>query len=108
VPYVSQLPRAYGGHKQIESDALKPESLSCQFKRLRRKLGISRKLTAHDFRRTTAVKVYEATRDLRQVQALLGHGDLNSTLWYLDHHMTPVNVANLELAKLNPRTEVVQ
>lgn len=83
-------------------------SLRKLFANLRRKLGIRRKLTAHDLRRTTATRIYDATRDVRLVQALLGHGDLGSTLWYLDHHLTPVPIESLELAKLNPTTETIQ
>ena len=58
-------------------------------------------MTAHDLRRTTAVRTLEATKDIRVVQVLLGHGDLPTTLWYLDHHNTPVDRAVLEAAKLN-------
>lgn len=78
------------------------------FARLRRKVGITRKLTPHDFRRTTAVTAYQITKDLRVVQALLGHEELATTMHYLDHRNTPVNKSLLEMAKLNPTTEVVQ
>lgn len=114
VPYVAQLPRgAYTTHHGVTRE-LKPlgrmiqASLQHEFARLRRRLGITRKLTAHDFRRTTAVAIYEQTHDLRKVQAALGHAELNSTAWYLDHNLTPVALADLELAKLNPTTEAIQ
>ena len=42
----------------------------------------------------------EATGDLRDVQALLGHRSLASTIWYLDHDFSPINRATLELIKL--------
>lgn len=73
--------------------------LSAQFCRLRRKLGITRKLTPHDFRRTAAVHMLEATGDIRDVQALLGHRNLESTLWYLDHDLRPVSRSVLERIK---------
>lgn len=86
--------------------------------RLRLRLGLNRRFTPHDLRRTTAVRVYEQTRDLRVVQAVLGHKRLDSTLHYLDHRNTPVDLANLEVAKLNsnavkldklpPPTETIQ
>jgi integrase len=79
-----------------------------QFTRLRRSVGVTRQVTPHDLRRTTAVRTYELTKDLRLVQALLGHRDLDSTFWYLDHHNTPVPASTLELAKLNPSTEKIQ
>lgn len=110
VPFVAQLPRASATHRQPlhALGHMDAHSLRKLFTKLRRSLGIKRKLTAHDLRRTTATRVYDATRDVRLVQALLGHGDLGSTIWYLDHHLTPVPLETLELAKLNPHTERVQ
>lgn len=70
-----------------------------EFVKLRKSIGITRKLTFHDFRRTAAVGMYELTHDLRDVQALLGHRSLQSTVWYLDHNLRPVVRANLERIK---------
>jgi integrase len=99
VPYVALLSRL---------GRIVTKSLRQNFRQLRRKVGINRQITPHDLRRTTAVKMLELTHDLRAVQALLGHRNLSTTLYYLDHRNTPVAVANLELAKLNPHTEVLQ
>jgi integrase len=99
VPYVALLSRL---------GRIDPKTLRKNFKRLREKVGINRQITPHDLRRTTAVKMLELTHDIRAVQALLGHRDLATTLYYLDHRNTPVAVANLELAKLNPHTEAIQ
>jgi site-specific recombinase XerC len=41
----------------------------------------------------------ELTRDIRDVQALLGHRSLQSTIWYLDHDLRPINRDNLEALK---------
>lgn len=91
-----------------------------EFTQLRRRAGIKKRLTPHDLRRTTAVAAYQVTRDLRVVQAILGHSDLNSTLWYLDHHTAEIDRSVLELAKqqhgstgsapqiLNSPTETIQ
>ncbi|SNT19085.1 integrase/recombinase XerC [Granulicella rosea] len=83
-------------------------SLSVQFRKLRKLAGVTRQITPHDLRRTTARNVYQITKDLRIVQALLGHADLAHTAWYLQDDMTPVLSSTLELAKLNPTTEVIQ
>lgn len=72
-------------------------------------LGITRKLTFHDLRRTTAVHAYEVTRDLRVVQALLGHKELAHTLYYLDHNTTPVSLDTIEAVRLHRQsTEILQ
>ncbi len=85
-----------------------PKALGNAYMAVKRKCGITRKLTPHDLRRTTARRVYQITKDLRVVQAFLGHSDLVSTVWYLQDNLTEVPLATLELAKLNPATEAIQ
>jgi integrase len=78
---------------------LTADALRHSYTRLRKRLGITRKLVPHDFRRTAAVAIYEHTRDMRDAQALLGHLNLASTFWYLDHNVRPVKRSTLELIK---------
>lgn len=75
--------------------------LRSQFRKHLSKLGITKRLIPHDLRRTAAVAMLEATGDIRDVQALLGHASLRSTIWYLDHDLRPVKKSTLELIK-NP------
>ena len=75
-------------------------NLRQSFTRLRNKLGITRRFTPHDLRRTTAVRIYNETKDLRIVQAVLGHRRLDSTFHYLDHRNTPVPIAVLQQQRL--------
>ena len=74
-------------------------TIGSAFRELRRRLGITRKLTPHDFRRTTAVRIYQETGDARDVQAVLRHRSLASTIWYLDHDLRPVKRSVLEIVK---------
>jgi integrase/recombinase XerC len=112
LPFVAQLHRGFSPYNGIPYGPIgRPcarASFNRRFNALKKKCGIVRDLRPHDLRRTTATRVYSATKDLRIVQALLGHSNLGSTLWYLDHHVTSVPLAELELAKLNPTTEVIQ
>ena len=113
LPFVAQLAGAVGNQSITRSSPplmrpISPVVLTATYRRLLKRLGITRKLTPHDLRRTTARRVYSATRDLRLVQALLGHSDLQSTLWYLQDALTEVPASALELAKLNPITERTQ
>jgi integrase len=73
--------------------------LTRKFRCLKNSLGITRRITPHDLRRTTAVAMFEQTGDVRDVQSLLGHRSLQSTIWYLDHDLRPVKRSNLELIK---------
>jgi integrase len=70
----------------------------------RTRLGLKR-FTPHDLRRTTAVAMLNATMDLRDVKALLGHADMKTTLAYLDHDTATVNRHTLELLKRTPGPE---
>jgi integrase len=74
-------------------------TLNKEFAEFRRSIGITRKLTPHDLRRTSAVKLYEHTKDARDVQSFLGHASLQATVWYLDHDMRPISRHTLELIK---------
>jgi integrase len=101
-PFTLQLHRAEPHKFATPADFTKQNNQNClqyNFRTLRRRIGINRSLTPHDFRRTTAVRLYQHTHDARDVQALLGHRSLASTIWYLDHDLRPVNRATLELIK---------
>lgn len=104
--FVRQLHRREPRHgtNKLSPKANYAHTLGIAFIRLRKSIGITRKLTPHDFRRTTAVALYEHTHDARDVQALLGHRSLGSTIWYLDHDLMPVKRNTLELIK-RPRAE---
>jgi integrase len=69
------------------------------FRALCAEVGITRYIRPHDLRRTTAVAVLRHTKDIRDVQAVLGHKSLQSTIWYLDHDLRPVQRAMLEIVK---------
>jgi integrase len=70
-----------------------------EFNQLRADIGITRRIIAHDLRRTTAVAMLRDTHDIRAVQSLLGHRSLNATIWYLDHDLTPISRSTLERIK---------
>jgi integrase len=100
LPYVCQLWREHsrtikrGGHPST----FRTNTLREQFTQLRKRLGL-RRVTLHDHRRTAAVAMLEHSRDVRDVQALLGHKNLTSTFHYLDHQLRPISRHTLELIK---------
>ena len=113
LPFTAQLPTETANcHGRRAAPplgrAMAANKLGQSFARLRKRLGITRKLTPHDLRRTMARAVYRATHDLRDVQSLLGHQSLTSTMWYLQDDLHRVNLSVLELAKLTPATKGVQ
>jgi len=98
-PFVHSLnPR---GHAHVHN-------LRAAFRRLCKRVGILRRLTLHDLRRTTAVKTMDLTHDIRMVQAVLGHSNLQSTLHYLDHRMTEVPRSLLQSASENDTPRTIQ
>ena len=97
-PFIRQLWKRFG--RRHLSDTAEPSAFNCAMQRdlraHRKRLGFTRRIVAHDLRRTTALALYKRTGDVRDVQALLGHRSLQSTIWYLDHDLRPVDLANLE------------
>jgi site-specific recombinase XerC len=73
--------------------------LRAAFRKLCLAQGITRRIVPHDLRRTTAVAMLRHTHDVRDVQAILGHRSLQSTIWYLDHDLQPVQRVNLAALK---------
>lgn len=94
-PFVRQL---WTGRRDA-SPSSAHKALGYSWRRLCARLGITRRIVPHDLRRTTAVAIYRHTGDLRDAQAILGHKNLASTLWYLDHDTRPISRATLETIK---------
>ena len=99
VPYVWQLRAKERTHGCPEPCSYLRRVLDIDFLHLRQSLGITQRITPHDLRRTAAVALLEHTHDIRLVKDLLGHSDLKTTLWYLDHDATPVSKDLLEAIK---------
>jgi integrase len=80
-----------------------------QWKKLKAQLNIRPELRIHDLRRTVAEDVWEATKDLRAVQAQLGHRNIATTARYLANRvqlqdLRPI-LDKVQQQRLNRRTE---
>ena len=75
--YISRFLHKRGGALEVR--------VRKEWSRLRTKAGVDPSLKPHDLRRTAAVSLYELTKDIRVVQQLLGHGNMTTTGWYLQH-----------------------
>lgn len=96
-PLIARL----AGRKTIDQGQIRSS-----WKQLKDSLGIRVELHPHDLRRSAAERLYKQTRDLRSVQRLLGHQNLQSTLAYLEHY-DPENLRPL-IEALRIPTEAVQ
>jgi len=59
------------------------QSVEQLFRELRARIGIKKHMTPHTLRRTFATHLLKNGVNLREIQALLGHSDLNTTAKYL-------------------------
>jgi integrase len=60
-----------------------PTTFHYHWRRLLQAAGIRHGITIHDLRRTAAFTVWEATKDLKKVQHVLGHSLVSTTARYL-------------------------
>lgn len=98
-PYVWQIRQADRKINAQFSKGWWRHSLDTEFIKVRKAVGIEKRITPHDLRRSTAVAILEETHDLRIVKDLLGHSDMKTTLWYIDHDLNPVSRSLLEIVK---------
>jgi integrase len=82
-------------------------SLRAEWERCKKKAGVRVTLRPHDLRRTLAVELYEATKDIRAVQLVLGHESLATTASYL-HHRDPQKLRALLAQLWTPKGGPVQ
>ena len=100
LPFITQLRDKHNpaSASRRRLPIIESRRLRAELKRICQRLGFPR-IIPHDLRRTTAVAYYQHTHDLRRVQTLLGHRSLQSTLWYLDNDLDPVELEDLEAIK---------
>ncbi len=100
-PFITQQRRRdqpqHQHHRQHE--VVDAHRLRAELATLRKELGINKRIVPHDLRRTAAVQLYRHTKNIRTVQSMLGHRNLQSTFWYLDHDLEPIDRADLEAIK---------
>jgi integrase len=101
LPFITQVRRRTNPYcaSTQKNDVTDIHELRKELRELRAKLGIDKRIILHDLRRTAAVELYRRTRDIRVVQAFLGHRSLQSTIWYLDNEIVQIDLADLEAIK---------
>jgi integrase len=100
LPFVTQIRVAQtkNNGRPMANDVVDVSQLRSELADLRDSLGLKR-IVFHDLRRTSAVNLLHYTKDLRLVQAYLGHGSLQSTFHYLASEIDPIAVEDLEAIK---------
>jgi integrase len=73
------------------------DALEVQLRRARERAKAS-SWCFHDIRRTTARKLYDATKDIRKVQRFLGHAHLRTTFWYIGNQGIGLEASEIEQA----------
>ena len=74
------------------------------FRKIRKKLGLSEKFTPHALRHSFATHMLESGADVRTIQKLLGHKSLKSTQVYTEVSQTQLSKL---YEKFNPRKKIL-
>jgi len=80
-PYFARLM----GRGHTKTGVLSKTALREAWHRLKLRAGVNPALIIHDLRRTVAVTAYALTKDIVSVSHLLGHANISTTSWYLQH-----------------------
>ena len=91
----------------LRGKTVTPTVVQKQWRRLKHIAQVNPDLWIHDLRRTSAVSLYELSRDLRVVEQFLGHASLSSTAQYLEHR-DPNKLRPLLAELWRPKKETVQ
>lgn len=105
----ASAPEGEAGWSYIEmwrGKSLSKAAVEHQWRKLKKLAGVRENLRVHDLRRTTAVSLYELTKDIRAVSHLLGHTSIAATCGYLAHQ-NPQDLRPL-LAQMKLATEMKQ
>lgn len=82
--------------KRIKSQPVSASDVRMKLSRMIREAGISKKITPHGIRHSTATHLTIKKVDQRSIASILGHSDLRSTIRYqhlsIEHLREPLNV----------------
>jgi integrase len=71
----------------------------------KKRAGVTARWGFHDLRRTAARALYERTHDLRKVQRLLSHANMQQSCWYLGASGIDLTPADLEREPCKPESK---
>ncbi len=76
-------PRSWLFPGKTPEQPLTPDAMHCAIRRVRSKAGLHKHITNHTMRHCFATHLLEGGTNLRRIQVLLGHRNLNTSAMYL-------------------------
>lgn len=99
--YKANRPTEYLFENDTDKEPLNERSVQMFFNRILKKCRIYRKVSIHTLRHSFATHLLESGVNIRYIQELLGHSDINTTMRYTHVHNDALKLVESPFDKLN-------
>jgi integrase/recombinase XerD len=99
--YKLYRPKDYLFENEFDHEPLCSRAIQREFSRIVYKCKIKKHVTVHTLRHSFATHLLEAGVDIRYIQELLGHADINTTMRYTHVHSKALKNVTSPFDKLN-------
>lgn len=99
--YIEHRPKVYLFENELDDEALSQRSIQIVFSNVLKQCRLNKNATIHTLRHSFATHLLESGVNIRHIQELLGHSDLNTTMRYTHVRSEALKLVNSPFDLLN-------
>lgn len=99
--YIEHRPKVYLFENELDDEALSQRSIQIVFSNVLKQCHLNKTATIHTLRHSFATHLLESGVNIRHIQELLGHSDLNTTMRYTHVRSEALKLVNSPFDLLN-------